>query len=171
MLEAVGEYGKIRTYMNSAMGVCLGLIFLVVGFFMEKHKAKYNVRVDAKVKSVGRCSLTQDSNNPPRNVYSCSSVQVEYKDPNDTLYKPGPIVVRSSRVLSPGNVIPLFLNKKDFSDFSQTSDDSRMMGLIFICLGLFIGAASIASVYFVNHSKIAAEVSGAEGIADAIGIM
>ena len=173
MLKALGEYGRIRQYMSSLVGVLFGILFAAVGMWMETRRVRYDVEVSADVKSVGRCSIVQklprnNSSTPTRN-YSCAGVSVEYMDPEGVVHKPGPMMVQSGRALTPGDTITLYLNRKKYSDFSQQSDNMRMVGILFICGGLVSIAVSVGSAYLVSKSDIAADVSGAEGIASAVG--
>lgn len=171
MLKALGEYGKMRQYMNSIMGLLVGLMFLVAGIFMERKRAKHDLAVSARVKSVGKCSLVTRKDASGKSLpstYSCMGVKVEYVDPKGVRHSPGPMIVESSNATSPGGSMTLYLNRKNFSDFSRTSDSTTVPGIIAIVSGLFVIVWAIGSAFFVTKSKVAADVSGVEGIADAV---
>lgn len=173
MLNAVAEYGRVRQFANTIMAVLLGLVFLAVGGYLEMRRVKYNVEVVASVRSVGRCTLDparapdkkgSGPSSPP--MYTCTGVVLEYTDPDGNKQTAGPIVVRSARALNPGDTMSLYLNSKNFKDFSQQSDDSHMIGAIFMVSGLIVSVGSLMNLYVVTQSKTAAVI---EGTGDVIG--
>lgn len=173
MLSAVAEYGRIRQFASTIMAVLLGLVCLALGGYLETRRVKYNVEVVASVRSVGRCTLDpvrapkgkgSGPSSPP--MYTCTGVVLEYTDPNGDTQTAGPIVVRSERALNPEDTMNLYLNPKNFKDFSQQSDDTRMSGAIFMIGGLLVIVGSLVNLYVVTRSKAAAVI---EGTGDVIG--
>jgi hypothetical protein len=162
------SFGKIRAVFGVIFGTLFGIIAIIAGILLIKHKKKRTSSVignvvDQNGKSIPiQCISTVDENN--NSMYNCN-FQVSYSINNQNYSHP----FNTSSIYYNGlSQVTLYYDPDSPGDVSLDIDDYHKTGYIFIGIGIFILISSWVYLWIIMKYKFAAAANGVAGAAGLI---
>ena len=154
--SGTAELGQFRTTVGLFIGSIIGIIFIIVGIYMLTKQNTHTEKVQAKVESlVNPCT----SNNNQKMINCNLTISYTYKN---ILYKPLTVLRTIDGFHNIGDLISIYIDPNNPSDFSQESKQSdTVIGWIIIGFATFFILASILSWWLARRYKLFAAFEGA----------
>jgi hypothetical protein len=151
LYDGAAVFGRVMALVSLIIGSVIGIILIVVGFYLIFKKNKYTGSVLATVKTA---SCTVGSGKEP--VINCN-LGVEYVVAGKTLTAN---IVTIGKIYQVGEKIPIRYDEANPSDVSMNIIGTGLMGGILIVIGFFVILMVSLYYYFVTKYKFAAATSG-----------
>jgi len=162
LYSGAAEFGRVNSSISLVICSIIGLIFIIVGFFLlykyYNDSDKHTYEVSAKILSVSSCS-----NNV--NLMGCNiDLSYNYNGKNYTVNN---FLYEFNKQTNLNSVIdtttPIYINPSNPSDISQNSDNSyKVGGIIFIVLGIIVPLFSYLNWWLTRKYKTLAAVEGVQ---------
>lgn len=148
------KIGTISSYFGLGTAIIMGIVFLVIGYFLYKKNESNLVTTNATILDVGACTGTGTK------TRKCKLL-VEY-NVNGTLYRNE---IYSNKFMPLiGNTIEVSYDKTRPSDVTEKQMKSKYVAFIFSCIAIVLIGGAIANVYFVKKSPTYAAYQGVKAI-------
>jgi hypothetical protein len=155
--EGAGTFGHIEAWIGAIFASIIGIVFIIIGIVSVSHKTSLTNKVQGKI-TTATCGSPYQSDN--QQLYNCS-LSIEYNVDN----KKYTITTTTNDNLQhyQGENINVYYNPSNPEKGAIQSDNSKMMGIIFIVAGIIIPAFAWLWLWITYKSKFAAAVGGAAG--------
>ena len=169
--SGVSTFGAIMSDIKAIIGTVFGIIMIIIGIFLENHKTVYSVLGSGTIVDDGGVICTSqlgyDSNNKPYSYIKCSGscTVVNKNDPTQHVITI-PVDFNTNSIVdgkgqySKGNSITIYVNPNNPADFQLTSDNTTVIGVVLIILGIIMMISSWVWAYFANKYKIVGAYEG-----------
>lgn len=155
--SGTATFGRVMAVFGVIMGTLAGLILIPLGIYFMVHKTKLTSQTPGKIdtKSPNPCT-PQSKNNTV--VYDCS-FNVNYTI-NGTQYSKLITVTDSSRQYYGGDNVTIYYDPKNPNDASITQDNTHILGIILLIVGIIIPIIAWVWWYFARKYKAVAAAGG-----------
>ena len=149
--------GRVMSVVGVVFGTVIGLIMIVVGIFMIVHHTKLTSQTQGTIEK-GQNDLCTPYAKNNTTVWDCNFT-VDY-NVGGTAYKQNIILNDSSRSYHPGESIKIYYDPNNPDDSSNTSDETKIPGIILLVVGIVIPLGAWLWWYFARKYKAVAAAGG-----------
>lgn len=161
--------GRVKAYVSAVFSLIIGVFLFALGIRMIIKKQVYTMKNIGKIVGDPVCSKKQSQTNKngvtiTKDIYTCK-IKVSYSI-NDKSYSKDFTKVGMSTSYKKDDQIDVYYNPTNPNDFQLTSDNSKLLGWIFITISFFIIVSSLLIVWMFNKSKVLAAAGGGQVVYD-----
>ena len=155
--EGAGEFGHIEAWIGAIFASIIGLFFLIIGIIGVSRKSSLTSNTEGKITDVN-CSTPYNDNGEQK--YNCT-VSIEYTVDNKQ-YSITKTITDNFQHYK-GESITVYYNPNTPGKAETNSDNSKIVGVVFIIVGLIIPAFAWLWLWITYKSKFAAAAGGVAG--------
>jgi hypothetical protein len=157
MYDATASYGRASAMLGVLIAVPIGILFVIVGFYIGKSKDSHSGNVSGTVNSAS-CTTSATGGNTP--VTTCNLV-LDYAVAGKKYEGNDMQAVRRKK----GDALTVYYDPRDPSDMTLAKPTSGVvMGLIFALVGLMAIGVSIGNYWLTAKHKDYAAMSGTQDL-------
>jgi len=164
--SGTASFGAIMSDIKAIIGTVIGIIMIIVGIVLLRHKQKETMKGTAIITNTNPCSVSaskDDKGNPVIN-WTCNI--------NATLLNDDGTQSNYSNIINAGNIqsstppyeygqkISVWYDPNNKGNFSLTSDDYSVVGWFLIGFGIVAIIGSWVWAYFANKYKVIGAYEG-----------
>jgi hypothetical protein len=158
--SGTAEFGRITAVIGAAFATVIGIALIVWSVFLLTHKTTYTGSVTGRVIS-GNCVTDPDDGGN-----TTCTVTAGYQVGGKSYTTAG--MVDSPNVYREGDTITVHYDPSNPRNAALQSDESNIVGWIFLSIGIVVISISWLSVWLTHRYKAYAAVSGVATAADMV---
>ena len=155
-------FGAVMADLKAVLGCIVGLILIVLGFFLVFMKVTRSASLTATVSDVTCTSPITTNNNIQFNCNYTATYTLDHSGQT--------ISITTTSVTKPanGSSITLYYNPNDHTDISSSSGNYHVVGWVCVGLGILVAVSFILWAYLANRYKA---IGAAEGVISGVGLI